>query len=95
MSDHDQSLRNLLLFYKVSMLKYILGTRAEPIYQYTDMFRYGHCQFAYRYAWCHIAILSEIILAKHLVICDLKICTGTFHSYNINVCNLNQDQKEK
>ena len=56
---------------------------AGTIYRYSDTYL---CRFAHLYAWCRIAILSEIILAKQLVTSDLKICTGTFHSYNINVC---------
>ena len=51
---------------RVNHAKIILITRTGTIYRYIDASRYGLGRYAYRYAWCRIAILLEIRLSINL-----------------------------
>ena len=47
--------------------QYFIIVRAGTIYRYNDALGYWLCWYAYRYAWCRIAILSEIRLTANLI----------------------------
>ena len=53
-------------YLKNSYYSGLTWSRTGTIYRYIDASRYGLGRYAYRYAWCRIAILLEIRLSINL-----------------------------